>query len=214
MPAKNIIKSYDENGFYHIYNRGVEKRNVFIDEQDFKVFLSYLKSYLSPIADQEGKTSPSRKLKNYSESIDLICYCLMPNHFHLLIRQYTQEAIIGFMQSISTRYSMFFNRKYNRVGGLFQSAYRAVEVISEEQLVYLTRYIHRNPGPSRSHLEDALNYPYSSVDNFLSLSKQNWLKHDIVTKLFSNSVKRLSYLSFLCDTDESDDMDDYYLDNE
>src|SRR3990167_3190444 len=89
MPPKNSIKEYESGAYYHIYNRGVEKRPIFLDGQDYKVFLSYLKLYLSD-PDLQGRTlkiSPSRLVKNYSDQIDLLCYCLMPNHFHLLIKQ-------------------------------------------------------------------------------------------------------------------------------
>lgn len=198
MPAKNIVKVFVENGHYHIYNRGVEKRNIFLDEQDYAVFLSYLKSYLSP-QDEFEKVFPSRKLKNFADDIDLLCYCLMPNHFHFLLRQHPLSAITDFVRSILTRYSMFFNRKYERVGGLFQGTYKAVEVRSEEQLVYLTHYIHRNP--SRSNPEVAEQYRYSSLGNYLGKIRQPWVKPDIILDLFSKRKANLSYQSFVFDTE-------------
>lgn len=158
MPSRNIIKEYKENAYYHIYNRGVDKRTIFSDKNDYKKFLGYLKFYLSPI-DLQGQTlkvAPSRALKNYTDYIQLLTYCLMPNHFHLLIHQTIALAIAGFMQSLCTKYSIYFNKKSNRSGPLFQGRYRAVEVTSEEQLIYLTKYIHRNPIdilPSRTDLE-------------------------------------------------------------
>jgi len=102
MPGKNALKKYVEDGFYHVYNRGVEKRNIFLDEQDYKVFLSYLKLYLTNKDDsiieikkrtdlsddqKNEKISKLMSSKNYFNKIELLCYVLMPNHFHLEIRQ-------------------------------------------------------------------------------------------------------------------------------
>ncbi|MBU1084777.1 MAG: transposase [Candidatus Beckwithbacteria bacterium] len=147
MPGKNTLKYYKKNSYYHIYNRGVAKTNIFLDKQDYKVFLSYLKIYLTAI-DLQGETlqvSPSKMLKNFSEEMDLVAYCQMPNHFHLLIYQQQKHSINYFMRSLATKYSMYFNAKYKRVGSLFQGVYKAVKVDSEEQLIYLSKYIHRNP---------------------------------------------------------------------
>lgn len=196
MPAKNAIKLYDENGYYHIYNRGVEKRDIFLDEQDYGVFLSYLKFYLSKRREDEI-CSPSKILNNYSSELDLLCYCLMPNHFHLLIRQHTLMAMTNLIRSLMTRYSMYFNRKYVRVGGLFQGRYKAVQVHSEDQLTYLSHYIHRNPQPAGSVLAGLLDYKYSSLGNYLGYFSQEWVKPQEIVGLFSLSNPKLTYLSFI-----------------
>ena len=204
MPSRNIIKEYKENTYYHIYNRGVDKRTIFLDKNDYKKFLGYLKFYLSPI-DLQGQTlkvAPSRALKNYTDYIQLLTYCLMPNHFHLLIHQTIALAIAGFMQSLCTKYSIYFNKKSNRSGPLFQGRYRAVEVTSEEQLIYLTKYIHRNPIdilPSRTDLEG---YKYSSYGNYLKRFSQDWIKTDGILEYFKNS----SYKEFVEETEDKDIM--------
>lgn len=203
VPGRNIVKIYDDNGYYHVYNRGVEKRNIFLDHQDYVVFLSYLKDYLCPDDDAPIKIFPSRKLRNFSERIDLLSYCLMPNHFHLLIKQSSRMAMTSFMRSLLTRYSMYFNRKYDRVGSLFQGNYKAVMVTSEEQLVYLTHYIHRNPmggsDASGLDLEGLMKYRYSSLGNYLGKIKQYWVKPNRILELFSRTSKNLSYKSFVFD---------------
>ena len=149
MPSKNTLKIYVEKSYYHIYNRGVNKERIFLDEQDYKTFLSYLKFYLS-FPDLRGvssqvKVAPSKRLKNYADQVKLIAYCLLPNHFHLLIWQNEFDRINFFMRSLATKYSRYFNRKYDRLGPVFQSVYKAVLVESEDQLLYLSKYIHRNP---------------------------------------------------------------------
>lgn len=212
MPARNIIKTYDENGFYHIYNRGVEKRNIFLDEQDYRVFLSYLKLYLSP-TDELEKISPSRRLKNYFGIVDLMCYCLMSNHYHMLIRQYVSTAITSFIHSVSTKYAMYFNKKYRRSGHLFQGAYRAVTVESESQLLHLSRYIHRNPDPTGSNPVGLMQYRYSSLPNYLGKIKQSWIKNEEIMNLFSTKdIIGNSYRSFVFESGDATDMSSMFID--
>src|SRR3989344_8792379 len=169
MPQKNSRKEYGVGGYYHIYNRGVEKRKIFLDEQDYKVFLSYMKFYLEKDdlqgeALQETKVSPSKIPKNYHGKINLLAYCLMPNHFPFFVSQSTDRAIAEFMQSLVLKYVMYFNKKYKRVGGLFQSRYKTVLINNENQFIYISKYIHRNPvdilsaGPGLAGLGD---YKYS-----------------------------------------------------
>lgn len=195
MPRKNSIKIYVKDGFYHIYNRGVEKRIIFEDEQDYKVFLGYLKYSLSlPPKEEDIKKvftlqgSPfkgvPRMPKNFNSKIELLAFCLMPNHFHLLLKQNDDYSLKSFMTSLITRYSMYFNKKYDRVGSLFQSIYKASLVTDEPYLLHLSRYIHRNPIEITNNLTSA----YSSYGDYLGLKKTNWLKPDIILEQFNNKV--------------------------
>jgi putative transposase len=209
MPAKNTIKTFIKDGYYHIYNRGVEKRTIFEDAQDYKVFLKYLKEYLSPPLDiKDLKTIVTikgtsfkgvpRQVKNYNKKIELIAYCLMPNHFHLLINQKDTRVMENFMRSFLTRYSMFFNQKYNRVGPLFQGIYKAVLIKDDVYLLHLSRYIHLNPS---EHTKDLLN-SYSSYSDFLGLKKTEWINPSVILSFFDNStipelVKVNSYRDFV-----------------
>lgn len=213
VPGRNIIKTYDENGYYHIYNRGVEKQNIFLDEQDYRVFLSYLKHYLSPV-DEFEKISPSRKLKNYFEEIDLLCYCLMPNHYHMLIRQHVSTAITSFIHSISTKYAMYFNKKYRRRGHLFQGIYRAVMIESEPQLIHVSRYIHRNPDPTGFNPVGLAEYRYSSLSNYLGKIYQSWIKNEDIMNLFSIKDIKNSYQSFVFESADLSDMSSMLIDHE
>ncbi len=213
MPQKNSRKEYGAGGYYHIYNRGVEKRDIFLDEQDYKVFLGYMKFYLEPpdlqgqaLKDPEGKViSPSREPKNYSSQIELLSYCLMPNHFHLLIKQSTNRGIAEFMQSLVLKYVLYFNKKYKRVGGLFQGRYKTVLIETEEQFVYVSKYIHRNPidlltSPSRPGLEGVegiCEYKYSSCGNYVGLFSQNWVKPQEISSYFKKIKRNSSYRSFV-----------------
>ena len=211
MPSKNIIKQYEAGGYYHLYNRGVERRIIFEDELDYKTFISYLKIYLTPLnlrgptlKDEEGKTiSPSRVINNFVDDIELYAYCLMPNHFHILLKQNSERAIASFMQSIITKYVRYFNKRYKRVGGLFQDKYKCVTIKSEEQYTYLSKYIHRNPlpdHPTRTDLEGLRVYKYSSYGNYLGLFKQSWVKTEDILSYFSKTNPRNTYQSFVEET--------------
>ena len=215
MPAKNRIKPYVENSFYHLYNRGVEKRRIFMDEQDIGVFLSYLKTYLLP-KDEKGlrdiianpRKNPKEKddasrllvLNNFSAELEMTSYATMPNHFHFLVYQTSPDAIDRFMNSLWTRYTGYFNRRYQRVGPLFQGLYKGVLVESDEQLLYLTRYIHRNVLSLPRGLRDK--FP-SSYPVYLKQIKQEWVKPERILLNFSDSGYN-SYREFM----EIDDMDE------
>lgn len=200
MPAKNALKTYVEKSYYHIYNRGINKEQIFLDEHDYKTFLSYLKLYLLvPCLQGESSQavlSPSKQLKNYAEQIKLAAYCLMPNHFHLLVWQNEADRINYFMRSLATKYVRYFNKKYERVGPVFQSVYKAVLIKDENQLLYLSKYIHRNPAeilPARTLL---VGYKYSSYGNYLGLFNQSWISPlDFINR---------SYQAFVEENDERD----------
>jgi len=195
MPSKNSIKTYVEGGFYHLYNRGVEKRQIFMDDQDYQVFISLLKLYLIK-PNLEGLNYKPHK--DLSDKIDLVCYCLMPNHFHLLVHQSIATGIEELMRSINIKYAMYFNKRHQRIGGLFQGAYKAVLIKNDEYLTHLSRYIHQNP----LGIGASLVYPYSSYKYFLSEPPQ-WLKPKPVLELFGDMN---SYRSFVeSNIDISDD---------
>ena len=195
MPRKNSLKTYVKNGYYHIYNRGVEKRIIFENDQDYKVFLDYLKYSLSepPKPEEIKKTFTLQGLpfkgvprlpKNFNEKIEIIAFCLMPNHFHLLVKQVDNSSLANFMMSLITRYSMYFNKKYDRVGSLFQGVYRAILINDESYLLHLSRYIHLNPSEFTKDLASA----YSSYGDYLGTRKTPWLKPDVILRQFNNKV--------------------------
>lgn len=205
MPAKNIIKEFAPESYYHIYNRGVAKQKIFLDNQDYKVFLSYLKLYLieSNLQGRTLKVPPTRKLKNYCNLARLLAYCLLPNHFHLFIWQKEKNTITNFMRSMGTKYSMYFNKKYHRVGPIFQGRYKAVMIKTETQFIYLSKYIHRNPLslPTRTDLEG---YKYSSYQIYLGKFTQNWVDKSDILVYFSKKKIAQSYRQFVEEIDERD----------
>ena len=209
MPARNCIKEYSGSTYYHVYNRGVAKQDIFLDNQDYKIFLSYLKIYLTPVdlqrlSSQVKSLAPSKKLKNYFQEIKLHAYCLMPNHFHLFVFQEESDSMTDFMRSLGTKYSKYFNKKYKREGPVFQSRYKAVLVQNENQFIYLSKYIHRNPLdilPTGTVLAD---YKYSSYQNYLGRFYQAWVDKTEILSYFSKLNPEESYQRFVEEIDERD----------
>ena len=220
MPAKNATKTYVENGYYHIYNRGVEKRVIFLDQQDYGVFLSYLKEYLLPKKEKElherfsdpqissvekNKVLKSLHLNNFNQEITLLAYCLMPNHFHFFVKQKSINAIDRFMNSLATRYTMYFNRKYKRVGSLYQAVYKAVLIKNEAQFLHLSRYIHKQA-------LDLKNQP-CSYPEYLGLRQTLWIKPDEVLNYFSRTNPSLSYQNFVAQQEENEKLKNLTLED-
>ena len=206
MPAKNTIKTYIEDGYYHLYSRGVDKREIFLEQQDCIVFLHYLKLYLSSpetlLKDQFLSPKVLYKITNLnlSKEIDLLSLALMPNHFHMQIKQYTKEGMEKLTRRVLTSYVQYFNNKYKRVGTLFESAYKAILLKTDEQFLYLSSYIHRNPMRLKNPKFDYIQF--SSYPYYLGAKNADWIKPKEILSYFrsSRNIARsdsLSYQSFV-----------------
>lgn len=135
--------------FYHVYNRGTDKRRIFMSRADRDRFLIllYLANQGGPV---DVKLQGSTLLETANERdgeplVEIIAYCLMPNHFHLLLREVEEGGISKFMQKLTTGYTMYFNKKYDRNGSLFQGRFKATHVGDDRYMRYLISYIHLNP---------------------------------------------------------------------
>lgn len=191
------MKIYGEGIYYHVYNRGYNKQAIFRDEQDFGTFLHLFKKYLEP-GYKEKKFTPKGEeywveSNHVYNEIDLVSYCLMPNHFHLLVYQKTLKGMPKLLLRLSSNYSTYFNQKYQTEGSPFQDTYKAVAVKTEAQLTHLSRYIHANP--SEIIESQALeSYTYSSYLFYLSGKIPSWLKPAAILNSFE---KPGSYQEFV-----------------
>ena len=145
--ARSIEFGPDE--YYHLYNRGTERRKIFMRKGDYDRFLALL--YLANQSEPTELKLQGRTLEKISEPrngeplVDIAAYCLMPNHFHLLVRELQDGCTSKFMQKLTTGYTMYFNKRYERNGTLFQGRFKATHVADDRYLRYLISYIHLNP---------------------------------------------------------------------
>jgi putative transposase len=145
---------FANNEYYHIYNRGVDKRKIFINKNDYIRFLHDLYEFNNQERAPEfarvsrhnvGASASHIEKKSRKELVNIICFCLMPNHFHLILEQIVEDGISRFMHKLGTGFAMAFNIKYKRSGTLFQGKFKAVHIRDETYLTHLSRYIHLNP---------------------------------------------------------------------
>lgn len=142
----NRKHAFSEGEYYHIYNRGVDKRDIFLDNEDYRRFLFLLADANDKVAliEREARR-PGRKRRQKDHLAAVGAYVLMPNHFHLLVKEIEEGGISKFMQKVMTGYVMYFNTKYARTGTLFGGRFQSRHVDSDTYLRYLYAYIHLNP---------------------------------------------------------------------
>jgi putative transposase len=193
MPGRNVLKSDASESFYHVYVRGGNKSRIFREDADYEMFLQLFARYLSLV---EVKNSAGVSYPNYSNRVELLAFCLMPNHVHILLYQYSQHDMTEFMRSLLTSYSMYFNHKYKRTGPLFESRYKASLVSDDAYLHHISRYIHLNPRQWKE-------YPYSSLPYYLQQVSDDWIVPRRIAELFEGPT---TYLQFLDDYVEHKEM--------
>lgn len=193
MPSRNITKERAPDSYYHIYARGSNKQKIYLDTADYKYFLRLFERYLSekPAVGKDGMVYP-----HYHGAIELTSYCLMGNHFHLLVYQQDVPNLEKFMRSLMTSYSRYFNLKYKRTGPVFESRYKAIRIDHDSYLKHITRYIHLNPRFWER-------YRYSSLRFYRDGNEPAWLHTAKILDLFS---RREDYMEFVADYEELRDM--------
>ncbi len=165
--------------YYHLYNRGTEKKIIFQDKHDYHHFL-----FLMYICNTKKSLILRDIGKNFDRGktiVDIGAYCLMPNHFHILVREKVEFGISTYMRKLMTAYSMYFNKKYTRTGKLYEGVFKATLCEEDRYLKYLYSYIHLNPAKlidknwrdakmkSNKLLDYVFSYPYSSLSEYVNL---------------------------------------------
>jgi len=198
MLRKNILTT---GSIYHIFNRGVNKNDIFFSTTDYKRFMATAIHYknfthkFTAFALSDPVSEKLQKKKMESPKIQIFAYCLMPNHFHLLVKQLEEGGITWFMQHLSNSYVHYVNLKNDRVGPLFQGRFKNVLVDSDEQLLHVSRYIHLNPLVSNL-TSDLKTYPWSSYPSYLSNYNDNLSEPEFI---LSNYKTRRDYEKFVLD---------------
>lgn len=176
MPSRNVLKTDAPDSYYHVYARGASQQNIYHDDADFRFFLELFRRYLSA---EEVRNSAGVPYEKLYQSVELLCYCLMGNHFHMLLYQRQEGGMQRLMRGVMTSYSRYFNTKYSRSGQLFESRYRASLISDQAYLGRISRYIHLDP-------KDWQMYPYSSIHNYINGSQADWLRPEWVLQMFSS----------------------------
>lgn len=169
----NRYYKFAEGEYYHLYNRGNSKQTIFKNESDFERFKKLLfiantdKHFVFRDYEDENIFDIEREI----QLVYVGAYCLMSNHFHLLLTPAVENGVQKFMLKLATGYSSYFNKKYERTGGLFEGSYKAKFVDSDKYLKYLFSYIHLNP--------------YRKVDH----EKLNYINHDVLRQYKHSSLR-------------------------
>lgn len=193
--------------YYHVYSRGVDKRSIFTARPHYIRFLASMRNILlTGSATEKAKRNQSLALKKSTNAtVSVLCYCLMPNHYHLLLQQITENGISIFMHKLNTSYTMYFNMNHRRKGRLFESTFHARHIESDMLLLHVSRYIHLNP--LLAHLVKVLeDYKWSSYNAYIAqdvdtlCNKQQILsywKNESVTQYRSFVQDQIEYARLL-----------------
>lgn len=176
MPYRKIV--FANNEIYHVLNRGVAQAPIFLSTKTYLRFLGLLDFYrfANPTISYSHFTRLSTndkekfmgRLRKQEKLVEIFAYCLIPNHFHLLIKQLLDGGVPKMISNLQNGYARYFNLKYKRPGPLFQSIFKAIRIETDEQFLHVSRYIHLNPNSSLIiKTEKLVTYPWSSLPEYL-----------------------------------------------
>jgi len=177
MPRRDL--TFQPGHYYHLYNRGNNRHLIFFEQENYLYFLRLVRRHL------------------IEQTLDVLAYCLMPNHYHLLVQCKTHE-VSGAMMRLSVAYTKAMNRRYKRVGALFQGQFQAIAVDSDEYLYHLTRYIHLNPVKA-GLVAQPKDWEFSSYREYAGLRSGTLPKLEVMRQLL---VSEAAYQTFLKPDDE------------
>jgi len=204
MPYRKTI--FVNNEIYHTINRSIEEQTIFKGKRDYQRALDLIDFYRynhPPLRfshyNRLPKNEKEKFIKNLKENgkpvVEILAFCLMPNHFHFLLRQIREKGVQSFMRNFQDSFARYFNTKYHRVGLLFQGMFKAVRIETDEQLIHVSRYIHLNPVSSYIvEIGDLENYPWSSFPEYLGKHPQGFTNPTPLLDFFKS---RTAYKEFV-----------------
>ena len=186
--------------YYHIFNRGVGRMPLFLAKKDYsrftKTFLYYQlqgpKPRFSIFNPDSTNLDPSQRI------VEIVAYCLMPNHFHFLLKQNEDNGIFEFISKLSNSFAKYFNIKNRRKGPLLESEFQSVHIETDEQLTHLSRYIHLNP-LVRFIVQRLEDHPWSSYKEYLKIIPTNTCSKEIILDQFKSLE---NYKRFVLDQED------------
>ena len=209
--------------YYHIYIRGVDKRDVFLEDFDYVRFLTSMREFnvTNPIGSlyeiklksqkDLGSKSPNSKglLESKSELVEIIAYCLNPNHYHFILKQKSERGIEKFMHKVSMGYTNYFNKKNARSGSLFQGPFKSIHIDTNEYLLHLSAYVNKN---NFIHGYNDKNWQYSSYLDYIGKRNGKLCNKEIILGQFKDEKE---YADFIDRTGEyfkdKKEMEEYWL---
>ncbi len=196
MPYRTTPLVTDQ--IYHIFNRGVAKLPIFTNRRDYNRLLEAI--YYYQFQGPKPQFSQLRRFKNLNfeknkKIVEIFCYCLMPNHYHFLIKQLEDNGVSEFISKISNSYTKYFNTKHKREGPLLQGQFKAVRIEYEEQLIHVSRYIHLNP-IAFFLVKDLKKYLWSSYPFYIGLQIDRICAKEFILSMFKTKQK---YEQFVLD---------------
>ena len=206
MPGRKTPLVTDE--IYHVFNRGINRQPTFITKWGFQRAVESIDFYRfnKPPAsfsaflrlDREKRTEMLKFLQTKNVLVEIFAFCLMPNHFHFLLKQRVDGGLSKFMSNFQNSYTRYFNTKHERDGSLFLDQFKAVRIEDDEQFLHVSRYIHLNPhtGYVVKTLGELEKYPWSSFPSYLDDNSNNFIKKDFLLAFFKTADK---YKQFVFD---------------
>lgn len=204
MPGR--ITPFVNDQIYHIFNRGTNHQPTFLDKLEYKRFLLTMSFYMFcnlptklsrflTLSNDDRTAILANLQKENDKLVEIFCFCLMPNHFHFLLKQLKDKGISKFLSNLQNSYTRYFNTKEDRDGSLFLDQFKAVIIKTDEQLIHVSRYIHLNPYTSYvvKSLDSLLEYPWSSLPEYLD-AKPNICKLNTVLDFFKSPNEYLSFI--------------------
>jgi putative transposase len=193
MPNRNTIRYDLPDNYYHIYGRGSVGRVIFKDDQDKAYFIDLLQRYLGRKLNRKINRV---NYPNFHGQIELLAYCLMGTHFHLLMWQQDAKLISELMRGLLVSYTMYYNKKYQVRGPLLESRYRSAHITEDNYLLHLTRYIHLNPPDYRDYL-------WSSLPYYVAGLTDDWVSPDRIIDMYDLTPEK--YWDLLADYEAKKD---------
>lgn len=195
---------------YHVFNRGIDGRVTFTNIREYSRAYQIMKYYRfsSPplklsifLRISDSKRQELQESSWGEKLVSMMCYCLMPNHFHFMLRQEVNGGISKFLSLFQNSYTRYFNTRNERVGQLFLDTFKNILVEREEQFLHLSRYIHLNPFSSSvvNSLEGLYKYEWSSLGEYIGVSEDYICEKDIILSSFKTKE---SYKNFISDRAE------------
>lgn len=187
------------NEIYHVFNRSIAQQPIFITSRNYQRAIDVLGYYLynnppvrfsiyNGLQKDQRKSFFDELTKNQQPLVEIMCYCLMPNHVHFLLKNLKDNGITTFMRKFQNSYAKYFNTKFDRTGALFQHMFKAVRIETDEQLIHVSRYIHLNPTTAYLvEIEKLKNYFWSSYSYYVNGNTQPFITKEPILSFFKST---------------------------